>query len=62
MNALEFIPTILTNPDKIDKLNINPLNIWARTQTGKFKTQKIKSLEPKPRIRIHAKNTNPAKN
>ena len=26
----------------------------------KFKTQKIKTLEPKPRIRIHAKNTNPA--
>ena len=26
----------------------------------KFKTQKIKTLEPNPRIRIHAKNTNPA--
>ena len=26
----------------------------------KFKTQKIKTLEPKPKIRIHAKNTNPA--
>ena len=28
---LEFMPTFLTNPDKIDKLNMNPWNIWTRT-------------------------------